>query len=90
VIVPLPLVKIPLEWNQTISAAVDEPEDQRQNDADKQTGGQGEIEAEVFAFEIKVSRETADPGERPFSAQHEQEPHPGQDQADDQQNLSKS
>jgi len=58
---------------------VDQPEDQRKNKADKQTGCQREENRDIFSPVIEVSRQPADPGD--FPCEEKQKPDTRQDQA---------
>jgi hypothetical protein len=57
-------------------------EEQCQNKADQNGGGQREIERELFSFNQKVTGESSEPGK--FIAGHQKQTH--QDDKDSQQN----
>ena len=64
----------------------DQPENQRQDQADQQTGCQGKVKCDVFPFEIIVSRQPADPGD--FARQQKNKPDTCHDQAQKNQNAT--
>ncbi len=65
---------------------VDEPEDQRQQEADQQAGGEGEVKGHILSAKIEVPRQSADPGD--FPCQQKQKADPRQERPGDDQDAS--
>jgi len=63
----------------------DEPEDQGQDDADEDARGEREVEGELVTLDGEVTGQAPDPGDLP--AHDQQDPHDGDDEADDDQGF---
>jgi hypothetical protein len=46
-----------------ISLLAEEPQDQTENNADEDGGGEGEVESEFVSFDDEITGESADPGD---------------------------
>jgi hypothetical protein len=65
----------------SISFPAEEPEDQRQDDADEDARGDREVEGELLALDGEVAGQAADPGD--LAAHDHQDAHDGDDEADE-------